>query len=235
MPQQPLPIDTMILNPASSVSEVLAKLVAIDSSISETDGVKWFNFLYLRVTQAVNNAAANSMFRDPLWINSLDVLFANLYFAAVSAAQTEGARIPPAWQPLFESRFQSGIAKLQYALVGMNAHINRDLPVALTQLAVDVEGYPSSSTDRYQDYLFVNGLPANVEEQVKGVFVDELSSNASLADRIANWNIEQARSAAWKNGLIMWNLRGEQALADIFLDTLDHTVGFAGRGLMIRI
>ena len=41
------------------------------------------------------------------------------------------ADTPSAWVPLFAQRSRRGVAPLQFALAGMNAHINRDLPVAL--------------------------------------------------------------------------------------------------------
>ena len=47
------------------------------------------------------------------------------------------------------------------------------------------------------------------------------------------WNITQARNAAWINGEALWGLRGDARLAAAFLDTLDGTVGFAGRGLLV--
>ena len=39
--------------------------------------------------------------------------------------------MPTAWQPLFERRADPGIEPIQFALAGMNAHINHDLPLAV--------------------------------------------------------------------------------------------------------
>jgi Family of unknown function (DUF5995) len=38
-----------------------------------------------------------------------------------------------AWKPLFEARFATGIAPVQFALAGMNAHINRDLSIVVCE------------------------------------------------------------------------------------------------------
>ena len=54
--------------------------------------------------------------------------FAWLYFDAIAAADP-----PSAWRPLFASAERRGILPLQFAFAGMNAHINRDLPVALVE------------------------------------------------------------------------------------------------------
>jgi hypothetical protein len=46
------------------------------------DGLKWFNWLYLQVTQAVEARVASGGFADPAWLAQLDVQFAHLYFSA---------------------------------------------------------------------------------------------------------------------------------------------------------
>src|SRR6188768_4314775 len=119
--------------PLSSVEAVMSLMHDIDSALPDDDGLKWFNRLYLRVTEAVaRQLAAGPPFKDPAFIARLDVLFANLYFKAVVAAEKGNSLAPPAWRPLFESRGERR-ARIQHALAGMNAHINRDLPLALVQ------------------------------------------------------------------------------------------------------
>src|SRR5689334_13928904 len=114
----------------SSVAEVIARMQAIFAPLPQSDGVACFVRLYLAVTEEVRRRLTGVTFADPAFMGRLDVGFANLFFAAADAAQA-----PPAWAPLFEARAQKGIAPLQFALAGMNAHINRDLPVALATLA----------------------------------------------------------------------------------------------------
>ncbi len=40
------------------------------------------------------------------------------------------AAVPLAWRPLVEQRAAAGIEPIQFALAGMNAHINHHLPLA---------------------------------------------------------------------------------------------------------
>jgi hypothetical protein len=71
-------------SPAATVGDVIQRLQAIDAALPDDNGLKWFNFLYLAVTRAVDDkTSVASFFADPLWISSLDVVFANLYFAAI--------------------------------------------------------------------------------------------------------------------------------------------------------
>ena len=112
-------------------------MAAILEPLSRTDGVACFTRLYLEVTKAVQTELANTTFADPRFLEVLDVAFANLFFDAVRAHEQSPREAPRAWAPLFECRSTRGIAPLQFALAGMNAHINRDLPVALVTTWAD--------------------------------------------------------------------------------------------------
>src|SRR5512143_3170970 len=117
--------------PARSIDDVLSIMTAIDGQLPDTDGLKWFNRLYLQVTRSVRQAVGGTIFHDPRFMSELDVVFANLYFAALGAGDSDVSRAPAAWQPLLRARSTPRIARLQFALAGMNAHINRDLPLGI--------------------------------------------------------------------------------------------------------
>ena len=53
-------------------------------------------------------------------------MFAGLYFAAEDTLRS-GAPCPIAWRPLVEER-SARRAPIQFAVVGINARINHDLP-----------------------------------------------------------------------------------------------------------
>jgi hypothetical protein len=48
------------------------------------------------------------------------------------------------------------------------------------------------------------------------------------------WSVDRARSAAWDNAEILSHLAGTPWAADLFLSNLDRTIGFVGRGLLVR-
>ena len=64
--------------PASSIDSALTLMTAIDGCLPDSDGLKWFNRLYLRVTRAVRETLAGPSFRDARFMSELDVVFANL-------------------------------------------------------------------------------------------------------------------------------------------------------------
>src|ERR1700676_5244436 len=84
-------------SPPKSIDDAVAIMQAIDALCDEADGLKWFNWLYLAVTQAVGARVSLESFTDPAWMASLDVHFAGLYFDALRA-QLSGAAPPECWK-----------------------------------------------------------------------------------------------------------------------------------------
>jgi hypothetical protein len=224
--------------PARSIDDVVGIMRAIDATLPDDDGVKWFNRLYLRVTESVGKAVAGATFNDPPFLTMLDVVFANQYFTALAAGSTDPRAAPSAWRPLLQSRHRPGIARLQFALAGMNAHINRDLPDGIVQTFVALGGDPLKDQRREQDFDSVNGILERVEAEVKTEFttgvvgtVDRLGGRAD--DAVAMWKVRVARDAAWTNGQVLWGLRGTPRLRDRFFARLDGLVGLTGRGMLL--
>ncbi len=213
---------------------------AIDGAVATGDGVGWFTKLYLRVTEAVNESLAPGAFRDPEFLARLDVVFAGLYFSALQAWLADPASAPRAWAPLFSCRRRKRVAPIQFALAGMNAHINRDLPIALVAVCRERGVDLARARRQHDDYLRVNGLLASTEQKVKRWFATGFVGVADLAlgsrdDRLAMWDVRRARDAAWVQAQALWALRAVPPLQRRYLDTLDRTVGFAGRGLLVPL
>ena len=79
-------IATLTAAPATSIDDVLAIMHGIDAALPDGDGLKWFNLLYLTVTESVLASTTSRGFEDNAWVGHLDVVFANLYFAAAAAS-----------------------------------------------------------------------------------------------------------------------------------------------------
>ncbi len=221
-----------------TVSDAVARMRAIQEAVPASNGIAHFNRLYLAVTETVGSALTTDGYGDPSFVERLDVAFASLYFDALAARVRDPAAAPRAWAPLFDAAEARGIAPLQFAIAGMNAHINRDLPVALVETWQEPTGVPPRGGPQHADFVLVNGQLAAVEGRVKrsyltGVlgFLDR--GLGRVDDVVAMWNVARARDAAWTNGEALWRLRRNSALAAEFLATLDRTVGLAGRGLLV--
>jgi uncharacterized protein DUF5995 len=237
---RPMTVIASILErtPVSRIDDVLARLREIDAVLPAADGVACFNKLYLATTANVIAAARSGVFSGVRFIQSLDVVFANLYFSALKANEVGAADTPRAWRALFESRARTDVAPVQFALAGMNAHINRDLPVALVRTFSALGREPERPSLEWDDYERVDGVVAATEATVKEQYLTPLLHSLErmfdgVDDVVANWSIAEARAAAWINAEALWRLRAHPTLESDYVVMLDGMVGFAGRGLLV--
>ena len=226
--------------PVNTIADVVAVMTAIDQTLPDQDGVKWFNRLYLRTTERVRDALRTATFNDPDFLAQLDVVFANQYFAALVAGMAQPSAAPSAWRPLLEVRHTAGIARLQFALAGMNAHINRDLPDGVVQTFTAMGGDLLTADAREQDFENLNPILEQVEHEVKAEFTPGLigvldEAGGPVDDALAMWKLRSARAAAWTNAQVLWGLRHTPRLRNRFFDRLDGLVGLSGRGLLIPL
>ena len=156
-------------------------------------------------------------------MTQLDVAFANLYFAAAGAAGTPAAA-PLAWRPLIEQRAKAGIEPVQFALAGMNAHINHDLPIAMVSTCTALATAPGAGP-HFADYQKVDQLLDAAEQSVRRSLESaaELAVDrhlAAVANLVTSWTITSARDLAWTNTLLLWAVRDDPIARGLFLDTL---------------
>jgi hypothetical protein len=230
---------SLSLRPAASIEAVLAIMTSIDQASPRADGVACFNKLYLAVTTGVLSANDGGKFENPAFLVALDVAFANLYFDALALLDDgRGDDVPRAWRPLFATRARADIAPIQFALAGMNAHINRDLPVGIVETCERLGLVIDRSGREYADYERVNDILETTEKQVKDLYATGfagklLSEFDGVDDVIAMWSVRAARDAAWSNAEALFSLREHSIIDEAYLDALDGMVGFASRGLLL--
>ena len=87
-----------------------------------------FMATYQRTTMAVGAAIEAAQFEDPAWVERWDVVFADLYIRAYDAALSGGSIARP-WRLAFDA--PTDLPALRLVLLGINAHVNYDLPQAL--------------------------------------------------------------------------------------------------------
>jgi hypothetical protein len=184
-----------------TIADVIAQMQAIDALLPDDDGLKWFNRLYLMVTQQVDMNPPGGAWENPEWLGHLDVVFAGLYFGAIGKFLT-GKAMPSAWTALFESRFKGGIDRIQFALAGMNAHINHDLALAVLQTNADLNIVPAPDGPEYADYFAVNTLLDSVSPAAIAMLAEdplgELAEDTGKVGRLlAAFDIRAARAVAW--------------------------------------
>jgi hypothetical protein len=224
---------------AKTIDEVIARMQSIDAVLPASDGVACFNRMYLGVTLAVGQLVEQGSFADPAFVSHLDVVFANLYFEAVDAMSGPLSVVPVAWRPLLEARTTPGIEPIQFALAGMNAHINHDLPLAVVRTCAQLSTAPTDGS-HHDDYRKVDALLDAAEQSVRESFEPE---DVAVVDRhmsavtnlIANWSINTARDVAWDTAVALWEVRDFSFATQLLTDALAHTVAMASRGLLLAV
>ena len=219
-----------------TIDDVLQTMQSIDQLLPGTDGLKWFNRLYMMVTQQVDQKPPADGWRDPAWLTRLDVVFAGFYFRAIAGYLDDSASTPSAWDALLEARYRTGIDRIQFALAGMNAHINHDLALALLDTDAELTLVPNLYSPEHADYEAVNGLlqtvmPAALRVLATGILGELAEDTGKIGRILAFWDICRARDLAWG---FADHLRGLNGLTrQIALDSQGQITGALGRAILL--
>ena len=221
----------------SSIADVIATMQAIDRLLPGNDGLKWFNLLYLKVTQAVDGQPSPA-WKDAAWLVQLDVVFAGFYFRAGAGWLQDSADVPSSWKALFAARFQTGIDRIQFALAGINAHINHDLALALLQTDSELNLTPSLASHEHDDYERVNDLlevvlPQALQFLATGIVGELAQDTGKIGRLLAIWNVRAARDLAWDFADHLRPLSGIARAAA--LAAQDQLTGVIGRSLLTML
>ncbi|MDN5767960.1 MAG: DUF5995 family protein [Humibacillus sp.] len=218
-----------------SIDAVCERMRQIALPMAPGDGLGAFNGMYLTVTELVRDRISQGYFGSAEVMTRFDIVFAGMYLEAVDATAPSSA-----WVPVFEARHESGRLPIQFALAGMNAHINHDLPIALVATCRQL-GLGPDSPGVEADYQKVTDLLADAQEQVRESFLQGIALDVDrryagpVANLVSSWSIGRARDAAWVNAGVLWRLDGVEPLCQDFLTTLSSSVGMAGRVLLTPV
>jgi len=219
----------------ASIEEVLGTMHRIDDLLAEDDGLKWFNRLYMMVTEEVDLHPPAGGWKNAEWLILLDVVFAGFYFSAVAGYLNGDAATPSSWKAMLGARWQGGIDRIQFALAGMNAHINHDLALALLAADGQMTVAPGYGSPEHVDYEAVNGLlntvmPSALEMLAKGC-LGQMAQDTGKAGRIlAFWNMCRARDMAWEFADHLRGLHG--GVKQVALGAQDQMTGALGRAIL---
>ncbi len=132
------PLDPSSRNPCARgslpcMSRVVDEMSARLGRMARTcDHLAPFALMYRQVTDEVAASARAGRYRSPEYAIHLDAVFATLYFHAADAWR-DGRKdeVPRAWRLAFAAADRRELPAIGNMLLGMNAHISRDLPYAL--------------------------------------------------------------------------------------------------------
>jgi hypothetical protein len=228
-----------------SIPEVVRRLAAIHEYASRTsmlrdgDGIASFTRLYHVITTRIGQMVDSGEFKEADFLIRLDVEFAGRYLSALRTYAEDMNRTPGVWRLLFDNRSDPRIAPVNFAIAGVNAHINFDLACALVStwkhVAPDGDG-PESA--QFHDYRLIN----DVFEQEMDPLREDLGSLLSrgpddaIWDRTANWMadlvIRFTRDLAWDEAKRVWECGADDKVMQASAEKLDAIAAFVGERLL---
>ena len=130
-------LDHPVMHNDGVIEELIDRMAALLESLQAAgDQRRYFHATYQRTTIAVADRIRDGGFDDAGWVERWDVAFADLYLDALQAALA-GRRPARPWEAAFGAPAE--LPPLRHVLLGMNAHVNYDLPQALLAVITDEE------------------------------------------------------------------------------------------------
>ena len=140
-----------------AVAALVARMAdLLDRLEADGDPARFFLGTYLRTTRAVEAALHRGVFEDADWVARWDVDFAGLYLDALEAFR-RSADVPEPWRLAFGAR--PSLPPEAHVLLGMNAHINLDLPQSLLAVVPPEDfAVPARLALRQRDHERIDGV-----------------------------------------------------------------------------
>ena len=205
------------------MEELIARMTALLEPLEAAgDQRRFFHATYLRTTRAVAAELTRGGFGDAEWVERWDIVFADLYLDALEGDMA-GRRPPRPWEIAFCAPV--GLPPLRHVLLGMNAHINYDLPQALVAVISDEQFDDAAllarrgADHRAIDEVLASRVAAEDDELTR------LSGPAPLLDRLlrpvsrlgTRRFLREAREKVWANAAVLSRARrqGSDAYAAV--------------------
>jgi hypothetical protein len=161
-----------------------------------------FNTTYLIITQAVTKKLGTRYFSDDALMETFDCNFAEYYFTAYEKYQSK-VEIAPAWQSHFDQVKSKFGLQIKNMALGVNAHVNNDLPQTLYDTLKDL---PAEKVAAYkEDFTKINEviadqLPLVIQSLQENKIIGYLQNNTLNTYRwLLKLIIVQWRTNAWRN------------------------------------
>jgi hypothetical protein len=166
---------------AGAVDAVVATMQSRqDQLTAEQESLREFLGTYQRTTAAVGKAVDGGLFEDAEWVERWDVAFAELYLAALDL-HLSGGTPPRPWRRAFDA--PDDVPALRLVLLGINAHVNYDLPQALLAVITDED---------FEDALLMERRRRD-HERIDGVLAARVAAeDDQLASRSARSLLDRA-------------------------------------------
>lgn len=193
----------LVEEPFASVDDVAERLGRLEHRLRERgDRRSVFLTVYVLMTETTETAIRGGEFTDPTWMRAYLVRFADYYREAFAAFERgDLGSVPRPWQLAFGTALRGEALVVQDAFLGINAHINYDLALALADVGVTPQ-----HEDKYADHRRVDGILARLVDAQQRVLTDVYASGLAdvddtlgrLDERFSLFGLTAGREQAWR-------------------------------------
>jgi hypothetical protein len=166
---------------------------------------------YLMMTRNMLEGVRAAEFDDPAWVLRLLHHFADYYFDALADYEQAPATTAAVWRDAHDRCRDDRLHPVQLLLLGVNAHINYDLVLALEDLLAPEWDRlsPARRQARYEDHCRVNDVIGRTIDAVQDEIMEKAAPEMDVVDRalgpVDEWAISrlisQWRESVWQHAV----------------------------------
>ena len=167
-----------------------------------------FSLTYLRTTEEYRRAIEDpGFFDDTRFVNHEDAVFARYYFDAFDDWHSgRRAAVPEAWAIAFRAAANREVTAAGNLLLGINAHVQRDLPLVLAGVGLVKPDGSSRKPDHNRVNQILNRVIDDLYAEIAARFdptIDDTNvpgtiDEAALLQALVAW-----REVAWRNAELL--------------------------------
>lgn len=188
-----------------------------------------FALSYLRTTEEYAKVAAEpGFFSDPNFVNHEDAVFARYYFDAYDAwADSSASTVAAgAWRVAFDAARARRVSGSGNLFLGMNAHVNRDLPYVLAAIGLVAPDGSSRKPDHDKVNVFLNRVIDPLLAEAAARFDPAMDDAGAVPLRLGYTSTFQMlaawREGAWRNAELLASAPSAEARA-LVAQTIEST------------
>jgi hypothetical protein len=191
-----------------------------------------FAMTYTRITQTYGwSREIPGYYQDVPYINHMDAVFARYYTDAYYAYKRgDRGSVPGAWLKAFDSARDKRTTATGDLLLGINAHVNRDLPFVLAGMGLVRPDGQSGKPDFDKANDFLNAASDAMMAELAQRFdptVDDINDPLGVAYGTVMQALTTMREGAWRNAEALVNAPTPQARELVAQAIENHATAFA--------
>ena len=183
-----------------AIAEVAEELREV--ARASDDAVGYFAAMYARVTSSIATSIAQGQFEDGPRMERFATTFADYYTRCLGPVLPapdgrSGPARPDCWRASFDVAGRDDLLIVQHLLIGMNAHINYDLPQATVDVAREAGDLQSVKGDFDHINQILRSMTTVLLRDLDRVSHWANEAGALGGGRLFNFSLERARDQAW--------------------------------------